>query len=78
MQKSINQKVKIPTLNGKRLRLRESHQKAGMRKYHCSDYLCLMSLLAEGEMYNKDSSRNAIVIITDLETVAFKGCDGVL
>ena len=76
MQKSINQDVKIPTLNGKPLRLQESHQKAGVEKYQFSDYLASMSFLAEGESDNKDSSRNATVVITDLKTGLFKGISG--
>ena len=77
MQKSINQ-VKIPTLNGKPLSLLKSHQKAGMKEYFCSDYLYSMSLLAEGEWNNNYSTRNAVVVITDLKTGDFKGISGVI
>lgn len=72
MQNSLNQ-VKLPTLNGKALRLRKSHQKAGVGKYRCSDFLASMSLLAEGENWSSDSSRSPIVVVTDLKTGAFKG-----
>ena len=73
MQKSISQNVNIPTLNGKPLSLQESHQKAGMRMFQCSDYLSSMSLFAGGEFSNK-GSRKAMVVVTDLKTGALKGC----
>ena len=76
MQKHINQNVKIPTLNGKPLCLEESHRKAGVKHYQCSDFLASMSLLAEGECFNKES-RSAIVNITDMKTGELKGCDDV-
>ena len=68
----MHKRVTIPTLNTKPQRLLESHQKAGVKQYYCSDFLASMSLLAEGECGN-DSHRNAMVVISDLKTGEFKG-----
>ena len=74
MQTTIDQKIKIPEINGKTLSLRHSHQKAGVKQYWCSDLLNSLGLLAEGECNNPESgTRNAKVVITDLRTGELKG-----
>ena len=72
MQKDINQKVKIPEVKGKPLSLRQSHKKARVKEFWCSDFLSSLGLLAEGE-YDNYESRNAQVVITDLRTGELKG-----
>ena len=72
MQKRKNQNLKIATINGKSQSLEESHIKAGVGSYCCSDFLASTNLLAEGEYLN-DFSRNAMVVITDLQTGELKG-----
>ena len=76
MQK-LRKQVKIATLNGRPLSLEESHRKAKVKKFCCSDFLASMSLLAQGECGNKDASTNARVVITDLKTAEFEGCGAV-
>ena len=73
MQKSKSQKVKIQSLKGKNQKLKKSHNQTRLKKYQCSDYLASKSLLAEGEFCNT-SSKNPMVVITDLSTGKFKGC----
>ena len=74
MQTTIDQKVKIPRINGQTLSLRQSYQKAGVGRYWCSDYLPSLGLLAEGECDNPESgTRNAKVVITDFRTGELKG-----
>ena len=75
MQTSLGE-VKIATINGKAQSLQESHRKADINSFHCSDFLASMSLLAVGECSNRDDSRKAIVVITDLSTGELKGCFG--
>ena len=72
MQTTIDQKVKIPEVKGKPLSLRQSHKKAGAKRYWCSDFLSSLGLLAEGE-YNNLGSRNEKVVLTDLRTGELKG-----
>ena len=74
MQTNLNQKVKIPKIKGKTLSLKESHQKAGVKEYRCSDFIPSLGLLAEGEYSNPESEkRNAKVVITDVRTGELKG-----
>lgn len=73
MQKSVSQSVEMPRVPGKPRRLGESHRKAGVHQFRCSDFLASKGLLAEGERANRDSSRNASVVVTDLKTGTLKG-----
>ena len=74
MQTNIKKNLKIPEIKGKTLSLQESHQKAGVENFMCSDFFPILDLLAEGECNNPDEEeRNAKVVITDLKTGLLKG-----
>lgn len=74
MQTSLNQRLKIPAIQGHVQSLRHSHLDASVSKYCCSDFAPSLGLLVEGE-YNKPDSeaRNARAVLTDLKTGQLRG-----
>ena len=73
MPTTLNQKPQITREDASLLSMKQSHASSGTQNYCCSDFIASLNLLAEGEYKNKEPSKSAKVVLTDLKTGQFKG-----